>query len=314
MRVIGNAELVQTLTAPIALELAAIAAKLGGCPGRYFRPERQFHPVNPHGAKFGVMPLVLHDPALLGLKIINIFPANAAVGKPTHVGVYQLYSGETGEPFAMMDANLLTGIRTAAMTAYATHHIAPELTDQIAIIGTGDQAAWHVRTLGALFHPKELFVAGRSLAAALRLVDLVADELPDVQFHACSTEEAVKRASVICTVTSSAEPVVDRAWLSHRTHINAIGAHSADCAELDPEIFEGADCHTDDPDTFPTHCAEYLRLRASGKSGPKRILGIWEPRASPSHATEITVYKSFGTAVQDIVFAAYAAGLRVTVE
>lgn len=313
MRMIGNVELIQTLTAPIALELAAIAARLGGCPDRYFRPERQFHPVNPSGAKFGIMPLVLRDPALLGLKAINIFPDNAQIGKPTHVGVYQLYSGESGELLAMMDANLLTGIRTAAMTAYATQHLAPDLTDQIAIIGTGDQARWHVRTLGALFQPREIFVSGRSSAAAQRLVDSVAGELPEVRLRVCEAAVAVSSASVICTATSSAEPVVDRAWLSHRTHINAIGAHAADCAELDADILDGVDCYTDDLDAFPTHCAEYLRLRALGKSGPKRLLGIWESKASENESSEITVYKSFGTAVQDIVFAAYAAGIEVAV-
>lgn len=65
MRAIGNAELVQALTASIVMEMAEIAARLGGYPGRYLPPERQFPPVNPHGAKFGIMPLVLHDPALL---------------------------------------------------------------------------------------------------------------------------------------------------------------------------------------------------------------------------------------------------------
>lgn len=160
----------------------------------------------------------------------------------------------------MMDANLLTGIWTAAMTAYATHHIAPDLTDRIAIIGTGDQATWRVRSLGALFHPKELCVAGRSFAAAQRRVVQVTGDVPDVQLHACAKKEVVGRASVFYAVTSSTEPVVGRSWFSNWTHINAIGAHSAHRAELDAEIIEGADCYIDDPDAFAIHCAEYLKL------------------------------------------------------
>jgi alanine dehydrogenase len=309
MRVIGIEELREKLTVSVAIKLAEIAAKLEGQTDKFDRPERVFHPVGGDGAKFGIMPIILNQPPLLGLKVINIFPGNAAMGKPTHVGIYQLYSGVTGEALAMIDANTLTGIRTAAMTAFATRHIAPELTDHIAIIGSGDQARWHALTLGSLFRPKRMSVAGRNPLAAARLAGELARTMPWLDVEAIPTIDAVQEATVICTVTASPQPVIWKRWLGPRVHINAIGAHSPDCAELDEAILEGATCFTDDLAAFPTQCSEHLKLVAQGRAYPQRVYSLRDRVPEQQAKAGVTIYKSFGTAVQDLVFAAYVAGI-----
>jgi ornithine cyclodeaminase len=308
MMSVSTDELKSRLTPQVAFRLAGVAAELEAQLDRFDRPQRNFYPTDGQGSKFGIMPVILKQPQLLGLKVINIFPANAAVNKPTHVGIYQLFSGITGELLATMDATVLTGIRTAAMTAFATKKIAPELTNRIAIIGTGDQAEWHALMLGAIFMPAQISVSGRSRASERALVDKLA---PSLNVEIKQTERAVRDATVVCTVTSSTRPVVRMEWLGKRVHINAIGAHSADCAELDEAILEDALCFTDDLSAFECQCCEYLTLARQGRPHPDRIYDLSECPPSKVREQGTTLYKSFGTAIQDIVFAAYAVGMEI---
>ena len=307
MRIIEDIELLDWQT---AYRLAAVAADLQGDKRRFNRPPRNFYGTNSGSSLFGIMPLILHSPPLLGLKVVNIFPGNSAFRLSTHQGAYQLFCGRTGQPLAVMNANILTGIRTAAMSAIATSRIAPGLTEEIAIIGTGDLARWHVRAFGTIFKPRRIVIAGRNLHAAESIISEVRHEFPDVEICSKSIEQAVQDASVICTVTSSRTPVVRKEWVAPRAHINAIGAFSPDYAELDECLFERAVCFSDDLEAFPEHCGEYLKLVSQGRGRSLGVFGLWEPGLGSPRAG-VSIYKSFGTAIQDIVFAAYCAGIDV---
>lgn len=85
--------------------------------------------------------------AAYGLKAICITPANPAAGLDTHQGVVVLSHGATGEPLALLNASVVTEIRTAAVSVFATDLLARPDAGQLAVIGTGVQARAHILAL-----------------------------------------------------------------------------------------------------------------------------------------------------------------------
>src|SRR5882672_4876635 len=95
-----------------------------------------------------MMPTFSASPSpMFGLKAICVFPGNAAIGKDAHQGGVLLFSGETGEPLAMVNASAITSIRTAAVSAVATRSLAREDASELAIIGAGIQARSHLEAM-----------------------------------------------------------------------------------------------------------------------------------------------------------------------
>ena len=90
------------------------------------------------------------DKPMFGLKAICVFPGNAAIGKDAHQGGVLLFSGETGEPLAMVNASAITSIRTAAVSAVATRSLAREDASELAIIGAGIQARSHLEAMACV--------------------------------------------------------------------------------------------------------------------------------------------------------------------
>src|SRR5919109_3468913 len=107
-----------------------------------------------------LMPAYRSDPeAIYGLKAICVFPDNPARGKDSHQGGVLLFSGETGEPLALMNASAITAIRTAAVSAVATRLLAREDAGQLAIIGAGVQARSHLIAMSCVRSLKHVRVA-----------------------------------------------------------------------------------------------------------------------------------------------------------
>ena len=81
------------------------------------------------------------------LKTICLFPDNPTRGLDAHQGTVTLFSGETGEVRALMNASAITAIRTAAVSGVATRLLAREDARELAIVGAGVQARSHVEAM-----------------------------------------------------------------------------------------------------------------------------------------------------------------------
>src|SRR5208283_5940726 len=86
--------------------------------GRAVHPVRSIVPVSQHGGFMGLMPAVYGD--IMGTKLVNLYPGNAARGLPTHLAIIVIFRSDSGEPLAIMDGRLITELRTAAVSAVAT--------------------------------------------------------------------------------------------------------------------------------------------------------------------------------------------------
>jgi ornithine cyclodeaminase/alanine dehydrogenase-like protein (mu-crystallin family) len=249
------------------------------------------------------------DP-MFGLKAICVFPENAAKGKDAHQGGVLLFSGDTGEPLALMNASAITAIRTAAVSAVATRLLAREDACDLAIIGAGVQARTHLTAMACVRPLKRARIASRNFEHAQQFARAVQQQFPFVIEAVERAEDAVRDADIIVTVTTSREPVLRREWIAPGAHINAIGTYSPTARELDTATMVAATLFVDRRESALNEAGDYLLPAREGAIGPEHIraemgeilIGSASGRSTPE---EITVFKSLGLAIEDLAAAAY---------
>lgn len=277
--------------------------------GEVYQPLRTI--VRPPDARglLGFMPAYrAGEQGAFGLKAICVFPGNPAQGKDAHQGAVMLFSRETGELLALMNASEITAIRTAAVSAVATRLLAREDAQQLGVIGAGVQARTHLEALAAVRGIKHARVAARNIEHAQQLANEMQPKF-DFPIEAVgSNEEAVRGADVIVTATSSLEPVINKDWISPGAHINAIGTHSPNSREIDSATMAAARIFTDRRESALNEAGDYLLAAQEGVVNPESILGeigelLTGAKTGRTSATEITIFKSLGLAIEDVVSA-----------
>ena len=248
--------------------------------------------------------------SVFGLKAICVFPGNAAKGKDAHQGGVLLFSGETGEPLALMNASAITEIRTGAVSAVATRLLAREDASKLAIIGSGVQARSHLAAIACVRKLKRARVASRSLENARKFADEMQTKHAFPIEPVATAEEAIRGADVIVTATTSHEPVLNREWISPGAHINAVGTYSFAAREVDTATMVAAKLFVDRRESALNEAGDYLIAAREGAIGPEHIraeIGELLIGSASGRTTrdQITLFKSLGLAVEDLAAADY---------
>lgn len=279
--------------------------------GEVFQPLRTI--VRPPEARglLGLMPAYRHgEHGAFGMKAICVFPDNPSIGKDAHQGIVMLFSQETGEPQALMNASQITAMRTAAVSAVATRLLARPDAEQLGIIGAGVQARTHLEALSIVRSIKRARVACRTRDHAAQLVTEMQDRVPFPIEAAASNEEAVRGADIIVTATSAHEPVLKREWIDGGAHINAIGTHSPQSREIDTETMAAARIFADRRESVLNEAGDYLLAAHEGAVSPDSIVAevgevVIKTKQGRTSPDEITLFKSLGLAIEDVVCAEY---------
>ena len=249
------------------------------------------------------------DRPLYGLKEVCVFPGNPARGLDTHLGAVLLHDGRTGELLAIVNASAVTAIRTAAVSAVATRLLARPDASVLAILGAGVQGRAHLEAIPLVRDIKGVRMFSRSPVEDRRSRLSGQAGLPVL--HVRTAEEAVRGADIIVTATSSKEPVLKREWLSPGTHINAVGSSVPSARELDGATVAAASLFVDRRESTVNESGDYLfALKEGSISGPDHIQGeigeILTGRIKGrKSASEITLFKSLGLAVEDLAAASF---------
>ena len=242
---------------------------------------------------------------IYALKTVAVVPDNPTRGLDPHQGSVTLFDGTTGEVTAIMNATPITAIRTAAVSGVATRALAREDARRLAIVGAGHQAHAHVAAMLEARPFERIRIASRTYENAERL----AAEWP-LATAVDTAEEAVRDADVVCTVTSSAEPVVLGEWLKPGAHVNAVGACFPHTRELDGAAVARSSFFVDRRESAENEAGDYLLALQEGAIAEGHIraeLGEVLSGAAPGRTSEdeVTVFESLGLAVEDLAAAEY---------
>ncbi|HYE51859.1 MAG TPA: ornithine cyclodeaminase family protein [Azospirillaceae bacterium] len=268
-------------------------------------PQRQAVAAPAGGARLGVMPGALSDPPRLGAKLVALSAARPGV--PSHGGLMALFDGESGALLALLEAGALTALRTAAASGLATRVLARRDADVLAVLGTGEQAAAHVAAMAAVRPLREVRVWGRSAEKAAAFLGRI--DLPGVASRAVAdARDAVAGADIVCTTTRATAPILRGAWLTPGTHLNLVGSSFADAAEVDVEAVTRARFFVDHRAAALSQAGEFLAAKRAGAVDDGWIRAeigeVLDGRAPGREGdADITLYKSLGTAAQDLCVA-----------
>lgn len=290
-----------------AIEIVADAMRAVSAGGAEM-PLRSVVPVG-GGNRMGVMPGALAQPGCFGVKLVSLFPGNPARGLSSHLGAFVLFDAETGEAAAMMDASLLTALRTAAASAVATRALAREEAERLAIIGYGEQAEHHLDAICAVRPIRAVHVAGRHAGKAEAFCALGQARHPGVSFTwGEDVRAAVAGADVVCTVTASPVPVLEHGWLAPGCHVNVVGSSVPTMREVDDAFVLNMAIWVDYLPSTLAQAGEVVDLIAGGRFSAERLkgeIGAVLAGAVGGRETEgqQTAYRSLGVVAQDLAAA-----------
>ena len=261
----------------------------------------------------------------LGVKIVTVFPENHGGPWDAHQGVVVLFETEHGRPLSIQDASEITAIRTAAASGLATRTLARADAGDLALIGSGVQARTHleamrcvrelrrVRVYSPTRERREAFAERESARHGIRVE------------AAASAREAVEGADLVCTTTSSREPVLEGAWLSPGAHVNAVGACVPSARELDTAAVARARVFFDRRESVLAESGDVRIPLEEGAIDGSHLVGelgdvLVGGLAGRRSDDEVTLFVSLGVAVEDLAAARFVhacaeeRGIGVTVE
>lgn len=307
MRIIPGAELKSVLHYPMLIERMRQTFRAG-----VSAPVRHQHRVETYGENDATL---LLTPAWqvnqsIGVKIVTVFPDNDAQDLPAVQGVYLLMDGKTGVPQALIDGMALTKRRTAAASALAATYLAQPDADRLLVVGTGALALELVEAYTAVRRIKQVLVWGRNLDKAKRVVARF--HRPKFKIEATDDlEGAVRGAHIITCATLANEPLIKGDWLQPGQHLDLIGGFTPDMREADDECVRRARVFVDTREGACQEAGDIVQPLRDGVLTEDDIAGdLFDltrgERAGRRFYDQITLFKSVGTALEDLCAAQLA--------
>ena len=272
--------------------------------GRGLQPVRATLQIERHGSSIYVMPGHLAESDALAIKVVSHSPGNAGRGLPTHLATLLLLDPASGALLALMDARLITEMRTAAVSAAAADALARRGARTLALLGSGVQAGSHLDALRRVRNLEHVWVWSPNReqreSFARRETErhgLEVEVAPDA-------ERAVRDADLIVTVTTSTAPVLSGAWLKPGACVIAVGASRPETRELDGEAVRRARVFVDSRAAAALEAGDILMAEREGAIPPGHVQGeigeVFNGQvAGRTSESEITLFKSLGQAVED---------------
>ena len=253
----------------------------------------------------GIMPGYDTTIGIMGIKLISVFHGNRDKGYPSHHGVVILFDANNGQPLMIFDASEITALRTAAVSALATTLLSRQDAEVLSIVGSGEQAERHIESILLVRKIRQINTWSRNEKNATRLASKVSERHNIPVVVSKNAKEAVKDADIICTVTSSPEPVVLGNWISRGAHINAVGSSTPVARELDTNAVLKSKLYTDCYESILNEAGDFLIPKKEGAVTDSHICGdlgelLLGTKRGREDNDEITLFKSLGIASEDI--------------
>jgi ornithine cyclodeaminase/alanine dehydrogenase-like protein (mu-crystallin family) len=249
-----------------------------------------------------VMPAILNRSGVMGYKAMNSTPK---VGVRYLVMLYDLPSGQL---LAQMDADWITQQRTAAIAAVATDELANQDVQQVGLLGSGAQAQALLTAIAAVRRVPRVRVFSPTPEHRRRFAEHMCQQLGlDVVAVDAPEEAMVGGDLLLSAIRSGREPVFKGEWVSGGAHVAAISSVRPDSRELDDDVWRRADVVVVDEKSHAFESGDGRSALASGAAHPDRAIELFElvsgHRLGRERSDQITLFKSVGTAAQDLSIA-----------
>ncbi len=267
------------------------------------------------GSAFMIMP-AWQTGDLIGVKMVSVWPANAALGKPTVTALYNVFSCIDGMPVAVIDGTELTLRRTAATAALGARLLARKARVRLAVLGTGALAPEMAQAHASVLDVESITVWGRRIERAQAVVECLARR--GIAAAASSDlQSTVAAGDVIVAATTATVPFIEPQWVRPGTHIGLFGAFTSAMAEAAPALLPHVHLYADTRAGVLEKGGEVVQAIKAGLIAPAAIraelaemlAGAREWRTS---ARDITVLKSVGFAALDLIAARQVLALAST--
>jgi len=272
-------------------------------------PTRHHHAIEHAAATLLLMPAWTNEARgnFIGTKIVTVFPDNAKRGIPSVTGTYLLMSGDTGEPVVGFDGRMLTLWRTAAASALASRFLSNGDSQRLLLVGAGALSPYLARAHVSVRPIQEVSVWNRSVtraetvAADLRKEKIIAHAVTDL-------ETAAKEADIISCATLSSEPLVQGRWLKPGSHLDLVGGFKPTMREANDEAIQCSRIYVDTRTGALKEAGDIVDPIRRGILREQDICGDFfdlcrNKVKGRSSTSEITLFKSVGTAVEDLAAA-----------
>ncbi len=307
MRILGYSEVVAALDPPSLVEALRQMFRAGA-----EMPPRQHLTIPVPGGADGTLLLMPAWQAgrQIGVKLLTVFPDNTAHQEPSMAGTYLLLDGRTGRTLALMDGAALTLRRTAAASALAASYLARPDCERLLMVGTGALASHLIEAHASVRPIVNVLVWGRNPQKAAKL----AQRLTRRTLRVAPTSDlanAVRGAHIVCCATLSEAPLIAGHWLPLGVHLDLVGGFRPEMREADDDCIRRARIFVDTRAGALAEAGDIVQPLASGVLSEGDIAGdLFElargSRAGRRYHDQITLFKSVGTALEDLAAARLA--------
>lgn len=277
-------------------------------------PAREHHPIDETEAGQSMLLLMPSwsppgERRYMGVKQVNIFPQNAALGKPALTSIYNLFNGNTGEHLGSMEGNTITGRRTVAVSALAASYLSRTDSKSLLVLGSGRVGSLIPYAYRAVRNIETVTIWDINRASAERMKAAL-----EKDGFACTVaedlEQAVRSADIVSAATLSSAPLVSGQWLRPGTHVDLIGAFTPSMRESDDQCVAMAEVYIDTREAMHEagDLIQPIKAGTIAESHIKATLAdLCASRATGrSSAEAITLFKAVGTALADLSAATLA--------
>ncbi len=243
----------------------------------------------------------------IGVKIVTIHPENNAQSLPAIQGSYVLFDGSNGRPLAVLDGTRLTQLRTAAASALAAGYLARPDIDRMLMVGAGSLAPELIKAHRTVRRIEHVSIWNRTKARAHAVARALEQDGIDVDI-VDDLEVAATRADLIACATMSSGPLIRGDWLKPGSHLDLVGAFKPSMREADDGAIALSQLFVDMREGALAEAGDIIQAIEAGVITPDHIQaeladlcrGDHPGRRSPD---EVTVFKSVGTALEDLAAA-----------
>ena len=254
----------------------------------------------------GMMPAHIAPWGVMGIKVLTVFPKNYLKGLSSHMGIVHLFDDKDGRLLLSLDADAVTAVRTAAVSAVMTDQLAREGSSVLALLGSGVQAHTHLAAMRCV-RPIRTVKVWSPNPDRVKAFIRQASVKHDLEYIACEgPQDAVKDADIICAATAATDPFLHLEGIAPHAHINAVGACTPRQRELHSEVVRAADIYVDDHTAASNEAGDILLALKEGEKYADIVRGdIHQVLTDPPVGARqsMTLFKSVGVAIEDVAVA-----------